>query len=106
MSHAINYTPAGGRVTVSTVIKDKQGLDWVGLCVSDTGPGIPPEELPRLFERFFRGAVGRASGAAGTGLGLAIAKEIVSRHNGHIEVQGKPEAGQGASFTIWLPQED
>jgi signal transduction histidine kinase len=73
------------------------------VSVSDTGPGIPPEERSQLFTRFFRGAVGRKSGAPGTGLGLAIARGIVERHQGQIEVASAGVAGQGATFSVWLP---
>jgi signal transduction histidine kinase len=71
--------------------------------VSDTGPGISPEEQARLFERFFRGEAGRKSNAPGTGLGLAICQEIVQRHNGRITIESA--VGQGSTFTVWLPAE-
>lgn len=73
----------------------------VGFSVQDDGPGIPLEEQGKLFERFYRGNVGRDSEASGTGLGLAIAQEIVSRHGGEIVVDSQP--GAGSAFTVWLP---
>ncbi|MDF1500998.1 MAG: PAS domain S-box protein [Anaerolineales bacterium] len=79
MTNALNYTPSGGHIEVGVTRKTDTGDDWVGFYVQDDGPGIPAEDQPHLFERFYRGEVGRASGAPGTGLGLAIAHEIVQR---------------------------
>jgi len=106
LTNALNYTPAGGKVVVSTLASETERQRWARLTVSDSGAGITPEELPQLFQRFFRGSVGRASGAPGTGLGLAIAKEIVELHGGRIEVQSSGIPGEGTVFTIWLPIED
>ncbi len=102
LTNAISYTPSGGRVTLLTRVTEREGTRWVGIGVRDTGPGIPPEEHPRLFERFFRGRAARESNTPGTGLGLSIAYEIVERHHGEIEVisAGPPE--KGATFIIWL----
>ncbi len=105
LTNALNYTPAGGKVTVSTKVRVAEGQTWVGFCVDDTGPGIPPDELPHIFERFFRGKVGRESGVAGTGLGLAIVKEIVDLHQGKVEVTSEGIPGKGATFSVWLPVE-
>jgi signal transduction histidine kinase len=77
-------------------------VKWAGFRVSDTGTGISPEELPHLFNRFYRGKTGRDSGVLGTGLGLAIAKEIVERHHGVIEVVSSGQ-DKGAEFSVWLP---
>jgi signal transduction histidine kinase len=72
------------------------------LAVADNGAGIPPEELPRIWQRYYR-VEGRASGGpGGTGLGLAIAAGIVKAHGGQIDVRSAP--GQGATFTIQLPR--
>ncbi len=101
LTNAINYTPFGGHIVVST---HNQGGRWVGFSVSDDGQGIPPEEMPRLFERFFRGQTGLESKAPGTGLGLAIAKEIVDRLSGRIDVESC--VGQGVTFKVWLPLDD
>jgi signal transduction histidine kinase len=106
LTNALNYTPAGGRVVVQVLTSEQEGRAWAGFSVSDTGAGIPQEEQGQLFQRFFRGDVGRASGAPGTGLGLAIAREIVERHGGRIDVVSKGIAGEGAAFTTWLPAED
>ena len=103
LTNALNYTPAGGRVTVSTLIESLNGKQWVGFSVSDNGPGITPDDLSHLFERFYRGKAGHNSGAPGTGLGLAIAQEIVERHHGRIAIQSEGVPGQGSRFTVRLP---
>ncbi len=105
LTNALNYTPAGGEVIVSTAAAERDGTAWVGITVRDNGPGIPPEEQVHLFERFFRGVVGRESNQPGTGLGLAIAREIVNLHGGSIQVVSSGVPGEGAEFTVWLPVE-
>jgi GAF domain-containing protein len=105
LTNALNYTPPGGQVMVHTHAREEDGKQWAGFCVSDTGPGIPPEEQPRIFERFFRGEAGYESGAPGTGLGLSIAKEIVDLHHGIIQVSSEGVPGRGAQFDVWLPVE-
>lgn len=102
LTNAMNYTPSGGEVTVSTRTEIRDDVNWVGFAVSDTGPGISPDDQARLFERFFRGQAGRHTGTPGTGLGLAIVKDIVSRHDGRIEVKSEGIPGKGAEFLIWL----
>lgn len=106
LTNAINYTPSGGQVRVFTRLKDSKGQRRVGIGVSDTGPGIEPEEQAKVFARFFRGSAGRKSGIAGAGLGLALAREIVERFHGFIEVASEGEPGKGAEFTLWLPVEE
>ncbi len=69
LTNAMNYTPSGGQVTLSTGQTAANGQWWITLFVTDTGVGIPPEEKERLFERFFRGQANRQTGAPGTGLG-------------------------------------
>ncbi|MCD4686478.1 MAG: PAS domain S-box protein, partial [Anaerolineae bacterium] len=103
LTNALDYTPAGGAVAVSTVRCVRDNGSWVGIEIRDTGRGISAEDRTQLFSRFFRGAAGRESGVSGTGLGLAIAQEIVQRHNGWIQVESTGVAGEGATFTIWLP---
>lgn len=100
IANAINYTPRGAVIAVATAVRRRDDRDWVTVTVEDNGYGISPEELSHLFERFFRGQAGRASGAPGTGLGLAICKEIVERMEGQITVESRP--GEGATFTVWL----
>lgn len=100
LTNAIHYTPAGGAVAVTSSIARDQTRDWVVVSVRDTGLGISAVDLPHLFERFYRGEVGRKSSAPGTGLGLAISKEIVERLGGHLTVDS--ESGHGATFHVWL----
>jgi PAS domain S-box-containing protein len=106
LTNAFNFTPAGGKVTVTTRQMARDGQTWVGCCVQDTGPGIAPAEQPYIFDRFFRGQAGWESGKPGTGLGLAIAREIVEQHGGLIEVASEGIEGSGAAFSIWLPVEE
>lgn len=99
VSNAIEYTPQGGSVTLGLTCVG----DWARLTVSDTGPGIPQEELPHIFERFYRvDRSRRRSGAGGAGLGLSIAYWITRSHDGRLEVAS--EVGKGTTFSVWLPQ--
>lgn len=101
LTNAINYTPAAGSIRVETHARLSNGHSSVGFSISDTGPGIHPEDHPRLFERFFRGQAAVTSGTPGTGLGLAIAREIVDRHHGQIMVSSA--GGQGTTFHVCFP---
>jgi PAS domain S-box-containing protein len=105
LTNAMNYTPPGGKITVKTFQMNQEGSSWVCFSVIDTGLGITKEEIPFLFERFYRGKAAHQSGSPGTGLGLPIVKEVVERHRGRIEIGSNP-AGQGAVFTVWLPLND
>ena len=98
LSNAIKYTPEGGRITVSSDY-NKEG--FVSVSVEDTGTGIPAEDLPKLFDRFYRVDKARSRAQGGTGLGLSIAKEIIELHKGTINVSS--ELGKGSTFTIVLP---
>jgi len=102
LTNAMNYTPRGGRILVSTLTGEYVRETWVGFRVEDTGRGIDKEDLPHLFERFYRGKAGHDSGTPGTGLGLAIVRQVVEHHQGRIDVENAV-AGHGAVFTIWLP---
>ncbi len=98
VGNAIQYTPRGGEVLLSLAKVGNQAR----IIVRDTGPGIPAEDLPHIFERFYRAEKSRTrSKSSGFGLGLSIAQWIVENHNGWIEVESKE--GQGTTFTIWLP---
>jgi PAS domain S-box-containing protein len=103
ITNALNYTPAGGIIDVSTRKKRFERRLWYGITVADTGPGIDADDQARLFTRFFRGKAGLRSGTAGTGLGLAIASEIVGRHHGRLEAVNRTRPHRGAVFHIWLP---
>ena len=96
LSNAIKYTPPKGVVSVEADVEN--GATWVR--VSDTGPGIPPEEQARIFTPFYRGSTGRRF-PQGMGLGLSIAHDLVVAHGGRLEVTSTP--GQGSRFTLWLP---
>jgi PAS domain S-box-containing protein len=102
LTNALNYTPSGGEVLIKTISAQEDGDPRVGFSVEDTGLGISAEDLPHLFERFYRGGAGRQSGAPGTGLGLAIVKQVVDHHRGRIEVKNGANE-HGAKFTVWLP---
>lgn len=95
VQNAIKFTPAGGKVRVAV----EAAGGGVLVTVSDTGVGIDRDDLPRVFERFFK--VDRARRAGGTGLGLALVKHTVETHGGRVDAQS--EAGQGATFRFWLP---
>ncbi len=101
LGNALAYTPSGGRVLVSAGAQCRQPQPMVWIRVEDNGPGIRPEELPRLFDRFYRGEAARQSGAPGTGLGLSICKEILDIYGGRLEIDSVP--GEGTLFTVWLP---
>ncbi len=93
--NAIKFTPSGGRITVSARAEG----DKLVVSVSDTGVGIPEDDLPRVFERFYKADRSRAGG--GTGLGLAIAKHVVEAHGGRIWVESVE--GRGATFRFTIP---
>jgi signal transduction histidine kinase len=96
LTNALKFTPPGGRVTVRA---GPAGAEAV-LQVSDTGPGIPPEDLPRVFDRFWRGR--GAANVSGSGIGLAIAAELARAHGGTLRASSEP--GRGAQFTLTLPR--
>ena len=96
LENAVAYTHKGGTINVAAA---KQG-DWVEVSVSDTGEGIPAEDLPNIFERFYRVDKSRARVTGGSGLGLTIARRLVEAHGGTIKVQSKLGKGSRFSFTI------
>jgi two-component system OmpR family sensor kinase len=96
LDNAVKYTPAGGRIDVSGTVDE----GTVTITVADTGIGIPREELPRVFDRFFRSENARSR--EGSGLGLAIARHISEQHGGAIQVES--ELGRGSRFTVTLPR--
>lgn len=100
IGNAIKYTPDGGKITASLEYDEKQRYK---ITVTDTGVGISKEDIPHLFERFYRVDKSRSTDAGGTGLGLSIAKDIVDAHNGSISVSSEP--GKGTDVTIILPKD-
>jgi signal transduction histidine kinase len=97
ITNAINYSPDGGQVVVSA-----QGLgEYLEIKVRDTGVGISPEELPKVFDKFYRVKHPKTRQVMGTGLGLAIVKGVVEAHHGTIDVESLPE--KGTTFRILLP---
>jgi len=99
IDNAIRYTPSGGRVTVSLWTDRERNLA-VG-AVSDTGIGIPADEIPRVFEEFYRTEEGKRMQETGTGLGLPIVRQVVETYGGNIEVES--EVGRGTTFRFTLP---
>jgi signal transduction histidine kinase len=97
LKNAVAHTPKGGAINVAAGAKGK----WVEVSVSDTGEGIPAEDLPHIFERFYRVDKSRARATGGSGLGLTIAKRLIEAHGGTIAVQSK--LGEGSRFSFTLP---
>ncbi len=98
LDNALKYTPYEGHVTLSLVTEDDNAV----VKVSDTGIGILPEDIPLVFERFYRADRARTRNRGGSGLGLSIVQSIVQEHGGSIEVESTP--GKGSAFTLRLPQ--
>lgn len=97
ISNAINFTPEGGEITLSMECRDSD----IAISVADTGPGIPQEDLPYIFERFYRVDKSRSRTTGGSGLGLTIAKRLVEAHGGQLIVESTP--GRGSRFTFTVP---
>jgi len=97
VSNAINYSPEGGKVTITA-----RGLaEYMEIRVTDTGVGIAPEELPKIFDKFYRVKHPKTRQVMGTGLGLAIVKGVVEAHHGSIDVDSDPD--RGTTFRVLLP---
>jgi two-component system sensor histidine kinase BaeS len=96
LSNALKFVPAGGRVVVST----RSDSNTAFLEVRDDGPGIPEDELPRVFERYFRGSGARANGS---GIGLAVVAALARAHGGHVEAANAPEGGAVVTLTLPVP---
>jgi signal transduction histidine kinase len=97
LSNALKYTPAGGAVEV----RRDEGVSATEIHVTDTGIGIQPHDLPRVFERLYRADDSRSRATGGAGIGLSIAKAIVEAHGGTIRAESEP--GRGSRFVISLP---
>jgi two-component system phosphate regulon sensor histidine kinase PhoR len=99
ISNAINYTRDG-----KVLVRVKEYEDEIAVEVIDTGIGIPPDELPKIFDDFFRG---RNAGKKGTGLGLSISKRVIDAHGGKLWAESPcPETGAGSRFTFTLPKKN
>jgi len=98
IDNALKYTPPGAHIEVSNRVSEKE----IAFCIRDNGPGIPAEDLPHIFERFYRVDKGRSREKGGTGLGLSIVKHIVQLHGGRVWAESQP--GQGSAFFFTLPR--
>jgi len=96
LDNACRYTPPGGKIVLSAYREDGA----VHVSVRDGGPGIAPEDLPHIFERFYRGDKSRARSSGGTGLGLSIAKALIEAHGGKIWAENAPQGGACFHFTV------
>jgi len=97
LNNAVRYTPAPGTVSVSLRYEGQMAI----VAIKDTGVGVPPEDIPFIFERFYRVDKSRSRADGGTGLGLAISRHIADAHGGKIEVES--QVGTGSTFSVWLP---
>jgi len=98
LDNAVKFSPTGGQVRVVVTAERDEAV----IAVSDAGPGVEPQEVPRLFQRFYRGHASRAADVPGVGLGLAIAQALVDRQGGRISVEAP--AANGATFSVRLPR--
>jgi signal transduction histidine kinase len=100
LDNAVRFTPPGGRIVVKGTLRDR----WVEASVTDSGPGIAPEHLSRVFDRFYKTQAARSRGQAGggTGLGLAIARDLARAQSGELAVENTE--GGGATFRLCLPR--
>lgn len=101
LSNAFKFTPAGGKVTVSTEVQIAEERAWLEIKVSDTGIGIAPDRIGKIFERYFQADQRSAFVSPGSGIGLAITREFVTMQQGTIVVESAP--GQGSTFTVRIP---
>jgi len=102
VENALKYGAAGKRVDITlSRAQTRAGLPEARIAVRDYGPGIAPEHLPRLTERFYRVDVADSRAQGGTGLGLALVKHVLNRHDGRVTIESTP--GQGATFIMHLP---
>ncbi|MEY3445979.1 MAG: hypothetical protein RIR45_734 [Pseudomonadota bacterium] len=99
LSNAFKYSPNGGSIGLKTVMREEEGEREVGICVSDSGLGMSPEHLSRIFERFFR--ADPSGDIPGTGLGMSLVKEIVELQDGRVQVESV--LGRGTAVTLWFP---
>jgi two-component system OmpR family sensor kinase len=98
LDNAVKFSPTGGQVRLVVTAERDEAV----IVVSDAGPGVEPQEVPRLFQRFYRGHASRGTDVPGVGLGLAIAQALVERQRGRISVEAP--ATKGATFSVRLPR--
>jgi two-component system sensor histidine kinase BaeS len=101
VSNAVRHTPPGGRVTLRSYVTGTDSGDVVAVEVADTGSGIPADEVPHVFDRFWRAEKSRSRSTGGSGLGLAIVLKLAEAHGGTADVASTE--GQGSVFTLRLP---
>jgi signal transduction histidine kinase len=97
VGNALKFSPTGGKIYITA----KQECNQIEFSVKDTGVGIPPEKLDKIFERFYQINRDTFQEYSGAGLGLTIVKQIIEAHQGHISVESQPN--QGTTFSFWLP---
>jgi signal transduction histidine kinase len=105
LHNAVKFTPDGGLVRLAASLKEKDGekagAQWVEVRISDTGSGVPAEEIERIFSKFYQSPYHQSQRERGTGLGLAIARHIVAAHGGRLWVES--QLGKGSTFILLLP---
>ncbi len=101
LTNAVRYTNEGGKVTVATAVERREEQEWIAVSVRDSGQGIAPEDLPYIFDHFYRADKSRNRRSGGTGIGLAIVKRLVETHGGSVLVDSRP--GEGSCFKVLLP---
>ena len=101
LNNAIRYINRGDTIAVTTERAVKEGKEYVLVSIADTGNGISPEDLPHIFQYFYRGEKSRSRKSGGSGIGLALAKQFVVSHGGLLDVES--EVGKGTTFYIYLP---
>jgi signal transduction histidine kinase len=101
LNNALKYTPEGKSVTLSVLSEED---DYVGFMIEDEGPGISEDDIPHIFERFYRGDKSRDRKTGGVGIGLSIVKALMDAHNGVIKVKSK--LNKGTSMILWFPKEE
>lgn len=101
--NAIRYSPVQGQVQVTTALEERENSQWLRVSIKDHGPGITAEDIPYVFDHFYRGDKSRDRKSGGSGLGLAIVKQLIEIHGGQVAV--KSEVGKGSVFEVLLPLE-
>ena len=100
LDNALNYTPTGGRIWCTTALRTEEDRRWVTVTIRNEGAGLASDDLPRLFERFYRGQAARNYTVPGVGLSLAICKESLAKVGGRIAAEVTPDPS--TAFTLWF----